>query len=243
MIQPCKKQFSILIALIMLTTIIIIVSGCGTSKRSSVISKFSPGETTLTPTEETQTKPTVPDQNSSGTKNNNESASKDSTSSKGSLNHDYAAPKTKGSYPSNNEVQKGSNKGSLNAPPRTSADKNAGTIADKVYGTSKPPEEKGLKGPKIVKIIDILNKPDNYKNQTILVEGKIVTQCSSGCWFNLKDDTGVVYVDLAPGNLVISQKRGATARVYGTGKWSIKREIYTSLAKRLNFNKRENLAG
>lgn len=199
----------------MLTMIIIIVSGCGASKRSSDISKFSPEKTTLTLTEETQTKPTVPDRNSSGKQNNSESVSKDSTSSKGSLNHDYAAPKTKGSYPSNNEVQKGSNKGSLNAPPRTSGGKKVDATADKVYETSKPPEEEGPKGPKIVKIIDILSKPDTYKNQTILVEGKIVTQCSSGCWFNLKDDTGVIYVDLAPSNLVIPQKRGTTARVCG----------------------------
>ena len=88
-------------------------------------------------------------------------------------------------------------------------------IANGCGSSSKPPEEEGPKGPKIVKIIDILSKPDTYKNQTVLVEGKIVIQCSSGCWFKLKDDTGVVYVDLAPSNLVIPQKRGAAARVYG----------------------------
>jgi hypothetical protein len=214
MILCCKKQFSILIVLIMLM-ITIIANGCGSSKSSSVIDKFNPEETTLTPTDETQTKPTVPDQNSSGKRSDNGSASKDSISSKDSLNPDHAAPKTKGNYPSNNEAQKGSNKDSLNAPPRTLEGKNADATADKVYETSKPPEEEGPKGPKIVKIIDILSKPDTYNNQTILVEGKIVTQCSSGCWFNLKDDAGVIYVDLAPSNLVIPQKRGATARVYG----------------------------
>jgi hypothetical protein len=31
----------------------------------------------------------------------------------------------------------------------------------------------------------------------------------------LNDGTGTVYVDLAPSNLVIPQKRGAFARVYG----------------------------
>ena len=78
--------------------------------------------------------------------------------------------------------------------------------------TPQVPEEEV---PKIIKIGDILGKPENYEGQAIVVEGKIVSECGSGCWFTLNDGTGTIYVDLAPSNLVIPQKRGAFARVYG----------------------------
>lgn len=71
-------------------------------------------------------------------------------------------------------------------------------------------------GPGIVKIGDILSNPDPYKGQAgVVVEGRIISECGSGCWFTLSDGTGTIYVDLAPSNLVIPQKRGAFARVYG----------------------------
>jgi outer membrane protein assembly factor BamB len=69
--------------------------------------------------------------------------------------------------------------------------------------------------PKILKIADVLGKPEDYQGQAIVVEGKIVTECPSGCWFTLNDGTGTIYVDLLPSNLVIPQKRGAFATVYG----------------------------
>jgi len=78
--------------------------------------------------------------------------------------------------------------------------------------THQVPEEEG---PKIVKIGDILGKPESYEGQAVIVEGKIISECGAGCWFTLNDGTGTVYVDLAPSNLVIPQKRGAFARVYG----------------------------
>jgi uncharacterized protein YdeI (BOF family) len=74
------------------------------------------------------------------------------------------------------------------------------------------PEEKGLK---IVKIDEVLGEPESYEGQAVVVEGKIITECPSGCWFTLDDNTGTIYVDLLPSNLVIPQKRGAFARVYG----------------------------
>jgi len=74
------------------------------------------------------------------------------------------------------------------------------------------PEEES---PKILKIGDILEKPESYEGQAVIVEGKIVSECGSGCWFTLDDGTGTIYVDLAPSNLVIPQKRGAFATVYG----------------------------
>ncbi|MCX6008685.1 MAG: hypothetical protein NTW48_01345 [Chloroflexi bacterium] len=79
-------------------------------------------------------------------------------------------------------------------------------------GTPQVPEEKG---PKIVKIDEVLGEPESYEGQAVVVEGKIVSECGAGCWFTLNDGTGTIYVDLAPSNLVIPQKRGAVAKVYG----------------------------
>ncbi len=70
-------------------------------------------------------------------------------------------------------------------------------------------------GPKIIGIEDILAKPDVYIGQAVVVKGKIISECGSGCWFTLNDGTGIIYVDLKPNNFVIPQKRGATATVYG----------------------------
>jgi uncharacterized protein YdeI (BOF family) len=78
--------------------------------------------------------------------------------------------------------------------------------------TPQAPEEES---PKILKIGDILESPESYGGQAVIVEGKIVSECPSGCWFTLNDGTGTMYVDLAPSNLVIPQKRGAFATVYG----------------------------
>jgi len=78
--------------------------------------------------------------------------------------------------------------------------------------TPQAPEEEG---PKVLKIADILEKPEGYQGQAVIVEGKIISECGSGCWFTLNDGTGTIYIDLKPSNLVIPQKRGAFARVYG----------------------------
>jgi uncharacterized protein YdeI (BOF family) len=69
--------------------------------------------------------------------------------------------------------------------------------------------------PKLEKIGNILSRPEFYDGYELILEGKIVSECGSGCWFTLNDGTGIIYVDLAPSNLVIPQKRGSFARVYG----------------------------
>lgn len=65
------------------------------------------------------------------------------------------------------------------------------------------------------KIGDILSEPEKFTTGKVVIEGKIVSQCGAGCWFTINDGTGTIYVDLAPSNLTIPQKRGAFARVYG----------------------------
>jgi uncharacterized protein YdeI (BOF family) len=103
----------------------------------------------------------------------------------------------------------GTNPGTANAAGNSSV---AGNPATSETGTPQIPDEEA---PTIIEIGDILAGAGNYKDQEVIVEGKIVSECGSGCWFTLNDRTGTIYVDLKPNNLVIPQKRGATAKVYG----------------------------
>jgi uncharacterized protein YdeI (BOF family) len=66
---------------------------------------------------------------------------------------------------------------------------------------------------KTARVGDILKNAKLYDGKTVIVEGKIISECGSGCWFTLKDSTATIYIDLAPNNMVIPQKKGATARV------------------------------
>ena len=67
----------------------------------------------------------------------------------------------------------------------------------------------------ITKISDILGNPKTYGGKIVTVKGKITSECPSGCWFTLQEGNAVIYIDLAPNNLVIPQKKGSTATVKG----------------------------
>jgi hypothetical protein len=69
--------------------------------------------------------------------------------------------------------------------------------------------------PQLTRISEILQNPKVYSGKIVKVEGKITSECGSGCWFTIKDSSAVLYVDLAPNNMVIPQKRGSNARVIG----------------------------
>jgi len=66
-----------------------------------------------------------------------------------------------------------------------------------------------------VKIQDIITNETAYDDKMAVIEGKIVNECGSGCWFILDDGTASLYIDILPSNFVIPQKRGSNARVYG----------------------------
>jgi len=68
---------------------------------------------------------------------------------------------------------------------------------------------------KSTEIGDIFTHPKDYEGKTVKVEGKIVEECPSGCWFNLKDETGVIYIDIMPSGFAIPQKVGRQATVEG----------------------------
>jgi hypothetical protein len=64
-----------------------------------------------------------------------------------------------------------------------------------------------------VKVKDILSKA--YTGKDVSFVGKITLECGSGCWFNLEDGTGKVYVDLLPSNFAIPQWVGKSVVVNG----------------------------
>jgi len=65
------------------------------------------------------------------------------------------------------------------------------------------------------KVGDILARPDEFTGKTVKIEGQISRECPSGCWLDLKDETGVTYVDLGPAGFAIPQKVGSKITVEG----------------------------
>ncbi|HER24395.1 MAG TPA: hypothetical protein ENO17_05030 [Candidatus Atribacteria bacterium] len=68
---------------------------------------------------------------------------------------------------------------------------------------------------KAVSVKDIYTNPNEFLNQTVRLEGEIVRECSSGCWFFLEDKTGTIYVDINPSGLSIPPKVGKKVVVEG----------------------------
>ncbi|MBI5638790.1 MAG: DNA-binding protein [Nitrospirae bacterium] len=53
--------------------------------------------------------------------------------------------------------------------------------------------------------------------KVVTLQGKISSQCgSNGCWFVLQDDTGQVFINLAPANLSLTPNMGRPVKVSGT---------------------------
>lgn len=71
-------------------------------------------------------------------------------------------------------------------------------------------------GAKAVKVKDVFLYPQ-LQGQTVTLEGKIVSQCqSNGCWFFLQDDTGNIFINLAPNNFSVPSRLGKMVKVTGT---------------------------
>lgn len=92
---------------------------------------------------------------------------------------------------------------------------NAPAVENPAASKTAVPQEPEEESSNVLKIGDILGNPEGYGGQSVIVAGNIVSECPAGCWFTLNDGTGTIYIDLAPSNLVIPQKRGAFATVYG----------------------------
>lgn len=64
----------------------------------------------------------------------------------------------------------------------------------------------------------ILSNPADFQDKTVTLEGEIITECPTGCWFDMKQGGAVVHVDLKPSGFAIPQKTGRTVRIEGTVK-------------------------
>jgi uncharacterized protein YdeI (BOF family) len=67
----------------------------------------------------------------------------------------------------------------------------------------------------LTKVDAILKEAGNFDGKTVTIEGKIIRECPTGCWFNLKDQAGEIYVDLNPSAFAIPQKVGKNVTVEG----------------------------
>ena len=65
------------------------------------------------------------------------------------------------------------------------------------------------------KLDAILKTPENFDGKTVTVQGKIIRECPTGCWFEVKDEAGIIYVDLNPSGFAIPQKVGGEVIVEG----------------------------
>jgi hypothetical protein len=68
----------------------------------------------------------------------------------------------------------------------------------------------------VTAVSDILARPASYQGRTVRIEGEISRECPTGCWFDVKDGSGVIYVDIAPQGLAIPQHVGSKVVVEGT---------------------------
>ena len=65
------------------------------------------------------------------------------------------------------------------------------------------------------KVGDILARPDEFDGKTVRIQGEITRECPTGCWLDVKDDTGAAYVDLGPSGFAIPQEVGSQVTVEG----------------------------
>ena len=67
----------------------------------------------------------------------------------------------------------------------------------------------------VTKLDAILSQPDSFEGKTVTVEGKIVQECPTGCWFDIRGEAGMMHVDIKPSGFAIPQKVGKSVVVEG----------------------------
>ncbi|MFA5251127.1 MAG: hypothetical protein WC454_00880 [Phycisphaerae bacterium] len=87
-----------------------------------------------------------------------------------------------------------------------------------VYGCSKKDSGKygqAISNRTLTKIGDILKDAKSFDGKTVTVEGKIITECPAGGWFDLAEQNVTIYVDLHPSDIAIPQMVGGRVMVEG----------------------------
>jgi hypothetical protein len=66
---------------------------------------------------------------------------------------------------------------------------------------------------------DILTEPAKFEGKNVRLEGNIGLECSTGCWFELKEGNAVIFVDLKGAGVAIPQEVGS--KVVAEGKIAV----------------------
>ena len=67
----------------------------------------------------------------------------------------------------------------------------------------------------LTEVSAILSDIDSFEGKTVTIEGNIIRECPTGCWFDVKDEGGVIHVDINPSGFAIPQKVGKMVTVEG----------------------------
>jgi hypothetical protein len=62
---------------------------------------------------------------------------------------------------------------------------------------------------------EILTNPTAWEGKGVLVAGKVTSECPSGGWIWVKDESGDIYVNMHPTNVFIPQHVGGMVRAMG----------------------------
>ena len=70
---------------------------------------------------------------------------------------------------------------------------------------------------KLTAVKDILADPKGFEGKLVTIEGRIASECSTGCWFYVKVGSGnlTIYVDTGNSGFAIPQKTGKKILIEG----------------------------
>jgi len=82
---------------------------------------------------------------------------------------------------------------------------------------SKNPEQYGqqISAGDSTQISAVLKEPEAFSGKTVTIEGRIVQECNTGCWFDVQGNGGMIHVDIKPSGFAIPQKVGKEVIVEG----------------------------
>ena len=86
-----------------------------------------------------------------------------------------------------------------------------------ITGCAKRQEQYGqaISSHQVTSMASILTAPDEYMGKTVIVQGKIVEECPTGCWFDIQQGGAKMRIDIHPAGLAIPQRVGKTVTVEG----------------------------